>query len=92
MSLPLGGVYPERDSSVAEFTLSCMRFFATLRMTRSEGLPQNDRKQRVQGFGLRSQSHFVVAGFIPALVVEDEPQPYKIALSLTLLLCSGLRR
>ena len=55
-------------------------------------LPQNDRKQRVQGFGSRSQSHFVVAGFIPALVVGDEPQPYKIALSLTLLLRSGLRR
>jgi len=27
------GVYPERDSSVAEFILSRMRFFASLRMT-----------------------------------------------------------
>ena len=36
--LPLHGVYPEQDSSVAEFTLS-----------EAEVLPQNDKMQRVQG-------------------------------------------
>lgn len=35
----------EGDSSVAEFTLSCTRFFATLRMTKNEGSPQNDSKK-----------------------------------------------
>jgi len=35
----------ERDSSVVEFTLSCTRFFATLRMTKNEGLPQNNSKK-----------------------------------------------
>jgi hypothetical protein len=31
-----------QDYSVAEFTLSCMRFFATLRTTGGEELPWND--------------------------------------------------
>ncbi|TRZ94370.1 MAG: hypothetical protein D4R82_03725 [Dehalococcoidia bacterium] len=52
----LRGVYPEPDSSVAEFTLS-QRFFAApslhsgLRLTRmaqGEGLPQNDRGRRAR--------------------------------------------
>ena len=33
-----------KDSLAAEFTLSCMRFFAALRMTRGERLPQNDTR------------------------------------------------
>jgi len=32
------------DSSVMEFTLSGMRFFAPLRMTGDEGFPQSDKK------------------------------------------------
>jgi len=31
------GGHPERDSPVAELTLSCTRFFATLRMRECEG-------------------------------------------------------
>jgi hypothetical protein len=33
------------DSLVAEFTLSCTRFLATPRMTKTEGLPQNHSRK-----------------------------------------------
>jgi len=59
------------DSSVAEFTLSCMRFFATLRMTRSEGLPQNDKKQRVQGFGAKVPRNDTKSRNIVNYLVKD---------------------
>ena len=47
--LPLHGVYPERDPSVAEPVLSgeILRFAQNDK--ESEGLPQNDKKRRAQG-------------------------------------------